>query len=109
MQILGYTPYHMAECVYGGAKSMRILNEGMIADQDPNQTKFKKYDAADFRKWFSNYDVRPMPTHDGAQCQAGTGYGTANRTPSALSKCAASSKVPPFPARTSTIRTSSLS
>jgi hypothetical protein len=62
MQILGYNVYHMFECVIVRGKShMEICEEAVIA-QNNRFSGIKRYDRADFDKWFAEYDVRPEST-----------------------------------------------
>lgn len=59
MQILGYKAYHMFECVIvRGTEHMEICEEAVIA-QNNRFSGIKRYDRADFDKWFADYNVRP--------------------------------------------------
>ncbi|KAG5996240.1 hypothetical protein E4U43_002896 [Claviceps pusilla] len=56
MKILGYKPYHMAECcLQGGIPHMQILDEAIRAEYN-RFAGIKRYTKADFDKWFAEYD-----------------------------------------------------
>jgi hypothetical protein len=56
MQILGYKPYHMKEVFTVGITHMKILQEVVLANHN-HFLGIKRYDKADFEKWFADYDV----------------------------------------------------
>ncbi|KAK2612655.1 hypothetical protein QQS21_001271 [Conoideocrella luteorostrata] len=56
MKILGYRPYHMAECVLEhGVSHMQVLDEALVAHYD-RYSGIKRCTKEDFDKWFAGYD-----------------------------------------------------
>ncbi|KAJ5675006.1 uncharacterized protein N7477_004940 [Penicillium maclennaniae] len=56
MQILGYKAYHLFECVIvRGKDHMEVCEEAVIA-QNNRFSGMKRYDRADFDKWFADYN-----------------------------------------------------
>lgn len=57
MQILGFKPYHSYECmIVHGVPHMEVEYEAVMA-QHNRFSGIKRYDRADFEKWFAEYDV----------------------------------------------------
>lgn len=54
-QMLGYRPYHMYECVMGGATQMDLFSEAIRCKY---YAEGKPYGKAEFDKWLANFDVR---------------------------------------------------
>ncbi|KAJ3489899.1 hypothetical protein NLG97_g5899 [Lecanicillium saksenae] len=54
LQMLGYKPYHMYECVMSGYTHMSLLNEAL---RNKYLGEGKPYDKADFDKWLAAYDT----------------------------------------------------
>lgn len=57
MKLLGYSPYHMYECcLFGRLPHINVFKEAIVAYHN-RFSGLKRYDAADYTKWFAEYDV----------------------------------------------------
>ncbi|KAJ5693174.1 hypothetical protein N7462_002597 [Penicillium macrosclerotiorum] len=56
MQILGFRPYHLYECILvHGLSHMRVFKEAIIAQYN-RMSGVKRYTRPDFEKWIGDYD-----------------------------------------------------
>lgn len=68
MQILGYNAYHMKEVFTVGVPHMKIVKEAVLAGHN-HLLGMKRYDKADFEKWFADYDVSVPPPRTSSLCR----------------------------------------
>jgi hypothetical protein len=57
MQILGFKPYHLYECVaVHGVPHMQVFHEAIVAQYN-RIAGVKKFTQSDFENWLGDYDV----------------------------------------------------